>query len=185
MPDHAQIDSGTSNALVIVNGASSAGKTLAIQAFLNRAGPNWIYTGLDDILDRRRPFGPEPTTAWTAFQRTLRVGWFNLTDGRLQLFKALHAEAVSLVHAGKSVIIETSLMDKRALHDAAQQFASLNGLFIGMQPPLDVSERWEAERGDRPIGHARKHYELIHAHNTYDLVLDSSILTPDECALAI
>ncbi len=54
-------------------------------------------------------------------------------------------------------------MDSRALRDAAECFAPLDGLFVGLKPPLAVSEKWEAGRGDRPIGQARKHYDLIHA----------------------
>jgi chloramphenicol 3-O phosphotransferase len=76
-------------------------------------------------------------------------------------------------------------MDRRALRDAAECFAPVGGFFIGIKPPLEVSEQWEAARGDRRIGQARAHYDLIHAHGTYDLVLDPSQMTPQECAQAI
>src|SRR5262245_7053231 len=76
-------------------------------------------------------------------------------------------------------------MDERALRDAAACFAPLGGWLVGMRPPLEVSEQWEARRGDRPVGQARNHYALIHAHGVYDLLLDPSQLSPDECAAAI
>lgn len=171
--------------IVVLNGASSAGKTLTAQALLPLLGSECKITGLDDILERVRPFGPENRGLFSGIVRTLRIMRFQATDGRLQLFRQLHREVVMLAQTGCPVIVETSLMDRHALLDAAECFAPLNGFFIGMKPPLAVSEQWEAKRTDRPPGQARKHYDLIHAHGIYDLVLDPSTLTPAECAETI
>ena len=171
--------------LIVLNGASSAGKTCAAQALLSLLGTRCVYTGLDDILERVGPFGPEATGRVGRLYRSGRIAWFLLTDGRLRLFKRLHREVAALAQAGRDVIVETALMDQRALRDAAERFMPLGGFLIGMKPPLAVSEQWEAARGDRPPGHARKHYDLIHAHGIYDLLLDPSQMTPSECAAAI
>ena len=167
-------------ALVVLNGASSAGKTSIAQALAGRLAPGYVLTGLDEILERVQPMGREGSPG-----RALRVLWFQLTDGRLRLFRQLHREAAAHARAGRDVIVESALMDPRARLDAAACFAPLDGLFVGVQPPLAVSEQWEAARGDRPRGQARKHYELIHAHGQYDLRLDPSVLTPQQCASAI
>ena len=172
--------------LIVLNGASSAGKTSTAQALGAILGTQCVHTGFDDILDRAQPFGPEdPAGRMGQWLRSLRITWFRLTDGRLRLFKRLHREVVALAQAGHTIIVDTSLMDRRALQDAAACFASLGGFLIGMKPPLAVSEQWEAARADRPPGHARHHYDLIHAHGIYDLVLDPSQMTPHECAIAI
>jgi chloramphenicol 3-O phosphotransferase len=168
--------------IIILNGASSSGKTLTAQALLQQLGPNCILTGLDEILERVKPFGTESGGSWSNVQRMLRIAWFQWTDGRLQLFKKLHQEVVAHYQDGHDVVLETALMDPRALYDAALCFSSLNAFFIGMKPPLEVSEAWEATRKDRPIGQARRHYDLIHAHGRYDLILDPSQGTPQECA---
>jgi chloramphenicol 3-O phosphotransferase len=167
-------------ALVVLNGASSAGKTSIAQALASRLGPGCVLTGLDEILERVRPLGREGSAG-----RGLRVLWFQLSDGRLRLFRRLHREAAAFARGGRDVIVESALMDRRALLDAAACFAPLGGLFVGVKPPLAVSEHWEAARADRPTGQARKHYALIHAHGHYDLLLDPSVLTPAECASAI
>jgi chloramphenicol 3-O phosphotransferase len=73
-------------------------------------------------------------------------------------------------------------MDRRALYDAAACFAPIGGWFIGVKPSLEVSERWEAQRGDRPRGQARRHYDLVHAHGVYDLIVDPSQGNADACA---
>ena len=170
--------------LIVLNGASSAGKTLTGQALVKQLGGQTVQTGFDDILERAQPFGPEGGLG-NALQRAVKIAWFNFSDGRLRLFKQLHRDVVSLHQSGRNVIVETAFMDPRALQDAALCFAPINGLFVGMKPPLAVSEQWEATRQDRPTGQARRHYAFIHSHNTYDLVLDSSQMTPDACASAI
>ncbi len=171
--------------LIVLNGASSAGKTLTAQALVRLLGPQCVVTGLDDILERVQPFGSHDGGTLAGLRRGVRIAWFGLTDGRLRLFKTLHREVVTLYQSGSDVIVETALMDRRALQDAAVCFASLNSLFVAMKPPLAVSEQWETERNDRPHSQARKHYDLIHAHGMYDLVLDPSQMTPEECAATI
>lgn len=171
--------------LIMLNGASSAGKTTVVQALLPLLGPDTVSTGLDDIMERRQPFGPEASGRLGQLQRSLWITWFQLTDGRLRLFKRLHREVLAHLQAGRDVIVETALMDPRALRDAAECFAPWHALFVGVKPPLAISEQWEAQRGDRPPGHARHHYEQIHAHGYYDLLLDPSVMTPEACAQAI
>jgi chloramphenicol 3-O phosphotransferase len=171
--------------LIVLNGASSAGKTRIAGALLARMGTACVHTGLDELMQRVKPFGPEDGGRLGPLGRSLRLAWFQVTDGRLQLFRRLHREVVSRVRSGQDVIVETALMDRRALLDAAACFAPLGGLFVGVKPPLAVSEQWEAGRTDRPKGQARKHYDLIHEHGTYDLVLDPSTATAEHCAGAI
>jgi len=171
--------------LIVLNGASSSGKTTIAHALLKVLEQPQIYTGLDDILERVQPFGPEHGDVFHRLARPWRALWFQRTDGRLKLFRQLHREVVAHYQIGKNIIVDTALMDRRALLDAAECFAPLGGFLIGIKPPLEVSERWEAARGDRRPGHARAHYDLIHAHGIYDLVLDPSQMTPDECARVI
>lgn len=148
-------------------------------------GNDCIYTGFDDILERVRPFGAEGHGTTSHLLRAVRILYFNATDGRFKLLKRLHREIVSHCKSNWTVIVETSLMDRRALLDAAEQFAPLNGFFVGVKPPLAVSMQWEAQRADRPIGQAQRHYDLIHAHGIYDLEIDPSRMTPIESATLI
>lgn len=175
----------TSPVIILLNGASSSGKTLTAQALQQRLGVQCVVTGFDDIMERDKPFGREDGRIMQRSRRAFQIIRFQLTDGRLALFKQLHREVVELHEAGYNVVVETALMDTRALYDAAERFFALNTLFVGMKPPLEISEQWEAQRQDRPIGQARKHYHLIHAHALYDLTLDPSQHSPDECATLI
>ena len=177
--------SNNSHVIVVLNGASSSGKTLTAQALVKLLNSNCILTGFDDIMERDQPFDVEGTGTLGSIRRAIKIMLFQFTDGRLKLFKKLHREIVRVHQSGHSVILETSLMDKRALRDAAICFSPFNALFVGMKPPLEVSEQWEAKRNDRPMGQARKHYDLIHSTAIYDLTLDPSLMSPEECARSI
>jgi hypothetical protein len=89
--------------IIILNGASSSGRTLTAQALLKVLGVNCVLTGFDDILEREKPFGPEDKKGRSNFQRLRRILWFQFTDGRLQLFKKLHREVIAHYQAGHDV----------------------------------------------------------------------------------
>lgn len=59
-------------------------------------------------------------------------------------------------------------------------------LLVALKPPLEVSERWEAERAatqaGRPRGLARLSRKEIDAHGGFTLELDSSLGTPEDTA---
>lgn len=168
--------------IIVLNGASSSGKTSIVQALVTLLDDQCVCTGLDEIMARVQPFGAEDGNKLI---RSLRILYFTATDGRLRLFKQMHREIMAHYNMHHTVIVETAYMDPRALHDAAEQFALLNAFLVGIKPPLSVSLEWERQRGDRPIGQAQKHYDQVHAHGIYDLEIDSSRMTPADCAKQI
>ena len=56
---------------------------------------------------------------------------------------------------------------------------------VGVFAPLDVIEAREAARGDRMIGMARWQFDEVHQGMRYDLEVDSSAATPEDCAQQI
>lgn len=48
--------------------------------------------------------------------------------------------------------------------------------------PGDVAEQRERQRGDRAIGHARGHFDLVHRHGAYDIEIDTGVRSARECA---
>jgi chloramphenicol 3-O phosphotransferase len=171
--------------LIVLNGASSSGKTSIANELIAMLGTECVYTGFDEILERVQPIGTEGLGIVNRLSRAIRILHFNATDGRFNLFKRLHREIVAHCTSKRSVIVETSMMDRRILLDAAEQFAPLDGFFVGVKPPVSVSMQWESQRGDRPAGQAQLHYDRIHAHGIYDLEIDPSQMTPGQCAALI
>jgi len=69
--------------------------------------------------------------------------------------------------------------------DCATLFSELPAYLIGVRCPLAVLETREKSRRDRTLGQAKAQYALVHAHDIYDLEVDTSLLSPEECAAAI
>lgn len=70
----------------------------------------------------------------------------------------------------------------------AQYLELLSGFAVfsvGVFAPLDMLEARESARADRLPGLARWQFERVHRGIRYDIEVDTSILTAQECALRI
>jgi chloramphenicol 3-O phosphotransferase len=102
-----------------------------------------------------------------------------------RLVRGIYRAAAGLASAGNDLIIDDVLFDPTALQEAVRALEPFDVPFVGVRCPLDVAERREQECGDRTLELARAHHALVHAHGAYDLEVDTSILSPLDCALKI
>jgi chloramphenicol 3-O phosphotransferase len=104
--------------------------------------------------------------------------------------KECHQVGVSNFHAALGIlashrfpIVVDHVFESRSwFHEC---FAALNGArvcYVGIRCPANVLERREKDRGDRRIGMAKWQADHVHEGMTYDLELDTSMLTPTQCA---
>jgi chloramphenicol 3-O-phosphotransferase len=63
----------TEPTIIVLNGASSVGKTMIAQALIARLPQPTVLTGLDAISERVRPFGPPAKTHGQQVQRVCRI----------------------------------------------------------------------------------------------------------------
>jgi chloramphenicol 3-O phosphotransferase len=54
--------------------------------------------------------------------------------------------------------------------------------FVGVFAPLEIIEEREKLRNTSPCGHARSHYDTVHHNMKYDLEIDTSKQSAEECA---
>jgi chloramphenicol 3-O phosphotransferase len=108
-----------------------------------------------------------------------------LGPGALKLLRGMYRSIAGMASAGVDVVVDDVIYDPRVLQSAVEAFQDLPVLFVGLHLPLAEAERREVERGDRGPGGAAAWYDLVHAHGTYDLELDTSSATPLACARAI
>ncbi len=96
--------------------------------------------------------------------------------------------------AGLSVVVDVGHHDADVLADCARRLAGLPVLFVGVRCPIDViMERRSAAEGGYVTGSsadpvpapARAWQHEVHVPGTYDLEVDTSVLSPQECAEAI
>ncbi|MEQ0777760.1 chloramphenicol phosphotransferase [Paraburkholderia tropica] len=91
---------------------------------------------------------------------------------------------VALASEENNLIVDEVLLgnEKRVY---APLFEPFQLVTVGVYCPLHVLEERERQRGDRLIGLARWQYDKVHAGMTYDVTVDTSEATPEQCAQVI
>ena len=179
--------------VVLLNGTSSAGKGTIAKAIQAQAGGEaWLHQGLDRMLEgvpaSLREFvdpahGSPDGPGWTVpFRDGMLVGAARVGPLARQLLDGMYRSAAAMVSAGNRVILDDVIYDPRVLALAAQALSGTPTLFVGVRCPVDVAVKREHQRGDRAAGGAAAFDPLVHNPGIYDLEVDTSLQSPDECA---
>jgi chloramphenicol 3-O phosphotransferase len=166
-----------SGTIILLNGASSSGKTSILIELQKMLVEPYLNAGLDKFL-------------WMLPSRYLdRPLWddvLGLADragaAGNRLISGMHQAIAALARSGNNVVADHVLIEKDWLYECAIQFAGLPAYLVGIRCPLAVLELRERERKDRTLGQARLQHEIVHKHAIYDLEVDTSMFTPRECA---
>ena len=102
-----------------------------------------------------------------------------------QLIAGLHHTVAALAQTGNNVIVDHVLLEPNWVRECATVLGPLPALFVGVYCPLAVVEQRERDRKDRTLGQARAQFYKVHAHGVYDLTVDTSAATAEECAAQI
>ncbi len=166
--------------ILLLNGASSSGKTSIVRALQMELPDAYLDAGLDRFL-------------WMLPGRYLqRPLWDDVlglateageTGHRLVL--GMHRAIAALSRPGNGVVADHVLVEPAWAIDCAAVLADLPAWLIGVRCPLAVLVERERSRGDRTLGQAAAQHDRVHAHCLYDFEVDTSLLSPAECALAI
>jgi hypothetical protein len=96
-----------------------------------------------------------------------------------------YAAVAAVADAGNNVVVDTLMGDPFDASECASRLRHLDVLMVGVHCPLAVLEEREKARGDRPHGLARGELSRVHLYASYDLEIDSSERSPQDCARAI
>jgi len=148
--------------VVVVNGASSTGKSTLVAAAQPLLPRPFLAFGLDLLL-----FG-----AALPLDTAGRVrDWTALRPGVL----AGHRRAVrAFADTGVDVIPDVVLESQEQADDWDAVLVGLDVLWIGLHASVDELRRRERARGDRPVGDAEQDLRTVHTFHGYDLELDSA-----------
>ena len=185
----------TQGNIIFLNGTSSSGKTSIAKALQEIMDGFYIHTGIDHFLDAApdkihvSSDGINPSTAegflWVRSNGDNHVSELRVGPAALRLWVGMHVAAAALAATGNDVIIDDVIFDSRVLQEAVNRLYLFNVLFVGVRCPFEIAEGREQARGNRTQGLVQAHYDLVHAHGIYDLEVDTSTLTPMECAKQI
>ena len=149
--------------VILLNGASSAGKSSIARAVQARIeAPFWHYS-----IDHIRDAGMLP-------MERIRRGDFVWAEMRAAFFDGFHRSLPALVGAGNNLIVEIIFETREWLCELVTLLAPFDVFCVGVHCDLAELERREKARGDRRLGDARRDFETAHLHAIYDLELDST-----------
>lgn len=176
--------------IIILNGPSSVGKSSIIKAFQAKLSTPWLSAGIDHLyvgvvpaewLDDAPEHAELMTVEKTADAKGPLVRAVFGPMGE-RVIKGMHRAIAAYAHAGNKVIVDYIKYEPHWLADLHDALRGLKVIWVGVTAPLETIEVREKARGTSPQGHARTHYETVHQGMKYDLVLDTSQLTPEVCA---
>ena len=180
--------------IILLNGASSSGKTTIAQALQEVMETPYLHTGIDQFLIERLPKrlivygnGIHPTTAegWLIIFRDKALSEVRIGPIGYQWIAGMYRAIAELADEGLDVIVDDIIYDQRVLKIAVQTLPVQQVYFVGIRCPLEVAESREEARGNRAKGGARTSFNLVHVHGVYDLEVDSATYSPMECAMQI
>lgn len=148
--------------IILINGASSSGKTTLSRALQRRLSePFWHFS-----IDHLRDSGVLPLAR-------IQSGEFEWARLRPAFFDGFDRAIDAIAAAGNNLIVEHIVETEEWMTRLIRLLLPHDIFFVGLHCDLLELERRELARGDRRLGDARRDFESIHEFTTYDLELDS------------
>jgi len=170
--------------IILLNGAAGAGKTSIVQALQAVLDAPYLDMGVDKLVSMLPDAYLERPSWEKGLDGTTQVGLLDRLDPcSPQLISGMHHTIAALARAGNHVIAAHVLIEPGWLRECAQLFCELPTFFVGIRCPLEILEAREQTLGNRPFGLA--HFGAVHIPGVYDVEVDTSLLSPMECALQI
>jgi len=182
--------------IVILNGAPRSGKSSIAAAIQEQFDGIWMNLGVDAFAGTVTPARYRPGIG-------LRPGGErpDLEAALPTMFAALYESIAAHSRLGLNVVADVGHHESYSrplgiLADCARRLSGLPVLFVGVRCPIDViMQRREQDvagrqylKGSRedPVPEpVRRWQEAVHAHGQYDLEVDTSVLSPTQCAETI
>lgn len=163
--------------LILLNGTTSAGKSSIVKCLREKLQQPYLEMGLDKFL-YMLPDQYLKQPLWD------QVWGHSTCVGELgnRLMSGMHHSWLTMMKSENLVIADHVLIEKKWAAELAELFYDQPAYFIGVQCPLEITEKREAERKDRTLGSARTQHSVVHQWTHYDFTVDSSVVNPEQCA---
>lgn len=173
--------------IVLLNGVGSAGKSSIARALQTITTEPFLHVQMDAFLDML-PEALQNHADGFSFETVLEDGRPSVVirSGPVgaRTMRGMRHAIAAMAGQGNNLIVDDVIFSD----EIAEYRELLSGFelhLVGVTAPLEVLEAREAARGDRLPGLARWQYPRVHKGVDYDLEVDSSRLTPLECARRI
>lgn len=169
--------------MIVLNGASSSGKTTLARALQDLWPRPLILTGIDAFIfgwpDRFATYPGEdgsPATPSTGVRIVSGLGpasWIpEFGDDFHSMMRLAHKSWVLICSGGVNLVIDHVLIDPTLRQQARDTL--VNAFWVGVMCDVDELIRRETARGDRHVGFASGTSAVVHQEMNYDLVIDTT-----------
>jgi chloramphenicol 3-O phosphotransferase len=179
--------------IVILNGAPRSGKSSIVAVIQDTFDGPWMNLGVDvfarEVTPKRYRPGMGLRPAEEGHQLAPLVPVF---------YAALYDSIAAHAKSGLSVVVDVGHYDGKILADCARRLAGLPVLFVGVRCPIEVIMRRRnagqvGRKGQYVVGSETEPIPApvdrwqreVHIPGIYDLEVDTSVLSPEECAAVI
>ena len=168
--------------IILVNGASSSGKTSLARALQDLWEGPLIYNSLDQVISTL-PFsytgkGEHANLGFPIIGSEVLVGQHGYT-----LNKAFCEHILRLDASGFDVVVDYIMLDQQIFEAFEVLFRSCRVFFVGLDCDARELAKRNNDRPDRITGLSKAQQSKIHfCRNRYDITLDSATIGPEELA---
>lgn len=155
---------------IVLNGTSSSGKTSIARSIQKLSKQPVLHASLDTFTDM---------FDWAS------VGEKEGSECHTVGVSNFHKSLPVLASSRFPLIVDHVFERKDWFRDCFSALSGTQTLFVGVHCPLSLLEERERERGNRRIGLAKAQFGLVHEEKEYDLEVDTSVMSPNQCAQAI
>jgi chloramphenicol 3-O phosphotransferase len=174
--------------IVVLNGAPRSGKSSIAAAIQETFDGLWVNLGVD-VARSMTPARFQPGIG-------LRPGEPDHPAALVvpALYAALYESIAAHADEGVNVVTDVGHHDVAILRDCARRLAGRRAALVGVRCPIEVvMERRNASAPgsyatgapDDPPAPVRRWQEDVHVPGLYDLDVDTSVSSPEDCADAI
>ena len=179
--------------IVILNGAPRSGKSSIAAVIQDTFDGPWMNLGVDVFVRQVTPERYRPGMGLRPGEET-----HELAPLVPVLYAALYDSIAAHSRAGLNVVVDVGHHDAKILSDCARRLSGLPVLFVGVRCPIEVvmdrRNKGQPERaGEYAVGSetmpvpppVQRWQDSVHVPGIYDLEVDTSHLSPLECAAVI
>ncbi len=178
--------------IILLNGPSSSGKSSIIKVLQDILETYYLHVGIDTFISLM----PEKCNRLgESIENAEGFYWENDEESQTyrirkgaygsQVNDAYRTTVKHLADSGLKVIVDEVANGNREIEIWRSLLSSHQCFYVGIMCTDAVLVQRERERGDRKMGSALEQMKRVHTGVQYDLVVDSTTSSPEDCALMI
>ena len=160
--------------IIYLNGVTSTGKTTIVEALRATEHSDFYYLS-DDLFEDHI----------IDIEYTAPGYWQKLSEAVFLMYKTARLFSDN----GKTVVIDSMLMESPEFGPHYKRMLDIfDGyplILVHVHCPLEICRQRNLKRSDRHEFQSAEQSEVMAKNVRYDLDLDTSLLTPEQCALVI